>query len=85
MFLRWAHGSLPHSEISVLGDNKHVVEFFSPLAPPPPSPSSTTDGTWSRALKSALRELPYHIRLSAAWIKRHARFPSNECSDSHSK
>ena len=42
MFLRWAHDSFPHSEMFVLNDNKHVVDLFTPLAPPPPSPSSTT-------------------------------------------
>ena len=85
MFLRWAYDSLPNAEIFVLGDNKHFVDLFSPLAPPPPSPSSITDGTWSWALKSTLCELHDHIRLTAAWIKGHAGFPSNECSDSLSK
>ena len=84
-FLRCAHDSVPQPASFVRGDNKHVVDLFYPLTPPPPSTSSTTNGTWSCALKSTLRGFPNHICLNAAWIKGDAGFPGIECSDSYSK
>ena len=62
-----------------------MVALFNPDTPAPPHPSSTTDGTWSWALRIELLSLPPHVQVYAAWIKGHAGFHGNEVSDSFSK
>ena len=70
IFLHWARGSLPHSKIVVLGDNLQVITLFDPSTTTP-TPSATTDGTWSWAPKTEIKEQPEHIHIDTAWIKGH--------------
>ena len=83
MLLRWLTSLHSPMQCVFLGDNDQV--FRTTDAQPHSMASRSSHGTWIKAFCSLVAHLPSRIQTQFAWIKRHAGFKGNECSDLFSK
>ena len=83
MLFRWVFSLNQPMECLILGDNKQVIRTANTQSYVIASRSS--HGTWVKAYSSLQAQMPRFVSTQFAWIKGHAGFQGNECSDLFSK
>ena len=83
IFLRWVSSLNQPMQCIILGDNEQVIRTANIQSYVMASPS--LHGTWVKAYSSLQSQMPTFVLTQFAWIKGHAGFQGNECSDLFSK
>ena len=83
MFLRWVSSLNQPMQCIILGDNEQVIRTANVQSYVMASRSS--HGTWIKAYSSLQAQMPTFVSTQFAWIKGHAGFQGNECSNLFSK
>ena len=83
MFLRWVSSLNQPMQCIILGDNEQVIRTANVQSYVMASRSS--HGTWVKAYSSLQAQMPTFVSTDFAWIKGHAGFQGNECSDLFSR
>ena len=83
MFLRWESSLNQPMQCIILGDNEQVIRTAN--VQPYVMASRSSHDTWVKAYSSLQAQIPTFVSPQFAWIKGHAGFQGNECSDLFSK
>ena len=83
MLLRWLSSLHSPMQCVTLGANDQVIRTRD--AQRRTMASRSSHGTWIKAFCSLVAHLPSRIQTQFVWIKCHAGFKGNECSDLFSK
>ena len=83
MFLRWVSSLNQPMRCIILEDNEQVICTANVQSYV--MASRSTHGTWVKAYSFLQAQMPTFVSTQFAWIKGHAGFQGNECSDLFSK